>query len=635
MVETKVGQAEFQSEISQISSKLDDLHKDYSKKSANFVTSKDLSNLTTLVDQKANLNDVNEALASKASKESVINALHRKANKAETEAMIKSKVDIEDFQNIINSLNNKIDINEFDKLQNVIDNKADRSDIIQISNSLKDKAELKDFDMLNVCYSEMKRDSSKRIDDLDQDIDRLIENIKKEFQNINIVVNNLDLKKADFKELEKTNNYLAKKIDSDTFNSSVSAVKSDIYDSFTHFKNDIFQNKKIFEEHVNEKLSLLEKNNEKATDENSKIKEKISELSDKRKNDSDETLKQARGMITNYMKEISTENNLLRSEMQKLNNEIEDILNKKLEKKEFELVRNKIFSELEQKAEVIEIDNLYKNMQKEQADRFDENRININQTLKAFESDIQRVLEKKANMYEVTTLLNSKADSGSMNMAIQSKVGVAEFENLRITIDKISRELMNKLDYNKFEGYMTDTRSSLEEIQKDLMMKANIKEILSLLKNKADIDDVNKALTQIHEELDSKCAMENFNSAMDNQAIINDALCAENCVARWSWKSGQVRNGYAVPWEIQTVNTAPDNFLWEKEKTSVMVVASGLYEISMGFYADKKPTVQILINGEPVMSAVNSSSYVIHHTGGKSKSSGKHSNGNITGIVVF
>jgi hypothetical protein len=55
---------------------------------------------------------------------------------------------------------------------------------------------------------------------------------------------------------------------------------------------------------------------------------------------------------------------------------------------------------------------------------------------------------------------------------------------------------------------MSDTRNSLEEIQKDLMMKSNIKEILNLMKNKADIDDVNKALTQIHEELDTKCNSE-------------------------------------------------------------------------------------------------------------------------------
>ena len=120
---------------------------------------------------------------------------------------------------------------------------------------------------------------------------------------------------------------------------------------------------------------------------------------------------------------------------------------------------------------------------------------------------------------------------------------------------------------------------------------------------------------------------------MDNQAIINDALCSENCLARWTWKSGELKNGYAIPWEIQTVNTAPDNFIWEKEKTSIAVVASGLYQISMGIYADKKPTVQVLVNGEPIISAVNSSGYLMHHNGNKMKSMPKHTNGNITGNI--
>jgi hypothetical protein len=100
---------------------------------------------------------------------------------------------------------------------------------------------------------------------------------------------------------------------------------------------------------------------------------------------------------------------------------------------------------------------------------------------------------------------------------------------------------------------------------------------------------------------------------MDNQAIINDALCSENCLGRWKWKSGIVKNGYAIPWEIQLVNTSPDIFFWEKDKTSIFISTGGLYEIIMGIYADKKPTVQILLNGEPLISAVNSSSYILHH----------------------
>jgi len=124
-----------------------------------------------------------------------------------------------------------------------------------------------------------------------------------------------------------------------------------------------------------------------------------------------------------------------------------------------------------------------------------------------------------------------------------------------------------------------------------------------------------------------KCPVTQFEMAMENQATINETLCGENCTGRWLWKSGQIRSGYAIPWEIQTVNTAPDNFQWEKEKTSVMVVAPGLYQITMGFYSNKKPTVSVLVNGEPIISAVNSNSCILSHSQTKSTKSTKSSTG--------
>ncbi len=631
MVETKVGHAELQAETSTLNLKLDDLHKDLLKKSSTFASQKEVSHIASLLDSKANLNDMNEALASKASKDSVINALHRKANKAEIEAMVKAKLDIEDFQNLVNIVNNKVEQSELDKLISIIENKSDRSEMINLGNAIATKAELKDFEMLNVCYSELKRDYNKRIEDLDGDIDRLIENIKKEFQNLNIVINNLDVKKADFKELEKINSSLAKKMDSDNFSNSLSTLKTDLYESFTHYKADILQNKKIFEEHLNEKILLLEKSMEKSQEEAYKNKERLIEIQEKRKSELDEVQKQSRSIWNNFARDIANDTNQIRNEIQKITQDWEESVSSKIDRKEFENLRAKIFSEIEKKTEMKDLENLFKNIQKELSDQAEDTRQTVNQTLKVFEGDMTRVLDKKANLFEITTLINSKADAGSINLSIGNKVNISEFEVLRNNFDKISRELLNKLDFGKFENYMNEVRSSIEDMQRDLLMKSNIKEILSLMKNKADIDDVNKALTQIHEELDTKCNLDCFNSAMDNQAIINDALCSENCVARWTWKSGAVKNGYAVPWEIQKVNTAPDNFLWEKEKTSVMIVSGGLYEISLGFYADKKPTIQILVNGEPVMSAVNSSGYVIHHSSGKVKNLNKHSHGNITG----
>lgn len=41
-----------------------------------------------------------------------------------------------------------------------------------------------------------------------------------------------------------------------------------------------------------------------------------------------------------------------------------------------------------------------------------------------------------------------------------------------------------------------------------------------------------------------------------------------------------------------------------------------------------------MVNGEAILSAVNSSSYVIHHSSGKLKGMGKHSAGNLTGLTL-
>lgn len=160
-----------------------------------------------------------------------------------------------------------------------------------------------------------------------------------------------------------------------------------------------------------------------------------------------------------------------------------------------------------------------------------------------------------------------------------------------------------------------------------------------------DIQDVNTALSEVSEELHSRVPIKDFRDALSEQSTINEALCAENCVARWLWKSGELINGYAVPWEVQSVNTCPENFLWQEDKTAILTVAPGLYEVSFGFYSHgKKPTVQLLINGETILSAVNSSSYVIHHSSGKFKGSsgavasglsGKQiGNSNMTGLTL-
>jgi len=67
---------------------------------------------------------------------------------------------------------------------------------------------------------------------------------------------------------------------------------------------------------------------------------------------------------------------------------------------------------------------------------------------------------------------------------------------------------------------------------------------------KSNIDDVNKALSDFHEEIDTRVSMREYKESLIEQNTINEAICSENCVARWLWKSGELSGGYAVPWEV-------------------------------------------------------------------------------------
>ena len=337
------------SEISGLLIKFDDMQKDFTKKSSNFALTKDIIQINQALETKANLFDINEALNSKASKESVITALQRKANKNEFEAILNNKANLEQIQNINNILNNKTDIIDFEKIFSILDAKADKLDFSNLLNNLENKAELKDFHLLNNFCQEIKNDYSKRVDVLDQDIDRLIENIKNEFGNMKNLLNNLDMNKLDFKEFEKISSGLARKDDLDILNSSSIQIKNDIYEIFSNYKNDIFQNRKIFDEQIFEKIKHLEKNLNMSLEEDIKNKEKINEFLESGKNAKEENSKITKYLINNSNKEIIIDINSLKSEFKNIRNEIQDLINRKIEKNEFELIKNKIYEILGKK----------------------------------------------------------------------------------------------------------------------------------------------------------------------------------------------------------------------------------------------------------------------------------------------
>lgn len=54
-----------------------------------------------------------------------------------------------------------------------------------------------------------------------------------------------------------------------------------------------------------------------------------------------------------------------------------------------------------------------------------------------------------------------------------------------------------------------------------------------------------------------------LNRVVGEQSLIMESLCSEHLLGRWIWKSGRTRGEkHAVPWNVQNINTNPDNFMW-------------------------------------------------------------------------
>lgn len=226
-------------------------------------------------------------------------------------------------------------------------------------------------------------------------------------------------------------------------------------------------------------------------------------------------------------------------------------------------------------------------------------------------------LARKADRHDVAecrSLLDAKVDASQVNAALLQKANIAAVNQ---ALERVERGRA---------AYAT---------KEELARKSDMKDVCALVDVKVGVDDVNQALAEVSRELEGKCSVRELEAAVREQAVINSSLCAECSVGRWIWKSGQVKPGNGVPWNVQSVNTDPENFIWERDKVSILTMAPGLYEVTFGFFVRKKPAIQLLVNGEPVLAAVNSASYVLHHSSGRLTSVGRHPAGNVTGLTLI
>ena len=554
------------------------------------------------LDNKANIIDVD-------------NALENKEDKNKINYLMKNIADKNEINNMINSTMNKnknYGKNELEQFMVEYNN-----DYKNLEGKIMNKIDINDF---NNSFEKLK----KKVDNIDNDLDRLIQSVKDQFQAINLTINNIEDNTIDKDELNNINNILRSKIEREQVELLINKSKNNLLDIINQFKSEKNSSMKSFEENIQNRIDKLIFDNQSLLNDITNTNQNINNYFSQKQTEMDNLCNRMRTMLNNNSTNDMFNN---KDKYNVIDNKINQKLNEKLDIKKFEEFLNGLKEDLDNKLDII-------TMKKTNEEIINE----INDKIRHLYSDINKELSEKVNKNELDIILAENNLAGinnnlNNNDSSNEKVSLQDFEDF---INNVNVQLKQKLDINKFNNIISTFNSNFENIHKDMNSKADLKNILEILKNKIDKEKYLELINELKQDLASKTPLLDFSSAMDNQAIINDTLCNENNIGRWLWKSGKVKNNLSIPWEVQVINTSNDNFLWEKDKSIIGIKEGGLYEIKMGFFADKKPMIQILVNGEVVISAINSNSYVIHQSpGGRMKGTGKTSFGNVTGLTLI
>ena len=560
------------------------------------------------------IKEIRQLIDNKSNSIDVINALDTKADKEELKDNVQNKIDKKEILNLLNEKANK---NEIDKINKILNDKINKNELQKFDNLntlLKGKADNSDFNVINDAFQDMKITLTKRIDNIDSDLDRLIDNIKSQFKSVSEVMDKLEKNKVDNSIIDEINMMVNNKVDNEIVEESLVQLKENIYNSINTFTSELEMNRKKFEEKILSNLETVSKENQSILENiniqnlankdlfnNNYNQDEINEILNKIKVENNSQIKYIKldlqkdmEKIINVMEE-KIDSNTLNNCLLKIENEI----NSKLDSQELNEIKDKIISD-------------------------------INDKMKELYEDMNKELSNKISQKDLKLLLEDK-----INKQYEDKLSIKDFQGFKNYIEEIKKELKQKIDLSIFNKIVNQFNMNFDTIKNDMNSKANSKEINKILQNTVNNEKLNKIYNDINNKLNEKTNNNDFTTAIDNQAIINDTLCNENCIGRWVWKSGKIKSSYAVPWESQSINTSPDNFIWEKDKTYIMINEDGLYELNFGFYSDKKPNVQIIVNGEIIINSQNNSNLNKNISMSNKKNGGINYNGSITGLSLI
>ena len=126
------------------------------------------------------------------------------------------------------------------------------------------------------------------------------------------------------------------------------------------------------------------------------------------------------------------------------------------------------------------------------------------------EDSVFAQLNKKASQTELDNIARSRVEINYFEQFAKDTATVGHFHDLQNELHRLNDSINNSVKLEDLNQHARTTSNALEDFSKDMLLKANIKDVCSLLDMKSNIEDVNKVFFEINKELDLKAPLDAF-----------------------------------------------------------------------------------------------------------------------------
>jgi hypothetical protein len=290
---------------------------------------------------------------------------------------------------------------------------------------------------------------------------------------------------------------------------------------------------------------------------------------------------------------IQSESETLRTDFEAWKTGISTQLDLKLNATELAKTKKMLKESISSKASAEEVNRIMEKLTADIGLRHNQTQNELEKCLEALKKEIFLLLRKKTTQKEVEVML---AD----------RLTVAHFEGVMHPLQKRMCELeersvlVEKKDKGRNSKLLSMVTQELGRVEQAIQSKAGIEDVIRAVASKANTEDFNAILGALQTQIQAKASSENIQRLVAEQEQFNEFFASESIIARYKWKSGQFGNTPFVPLEVECLNTLRENFIWEKNATSLVILNGGLYEIGFGFFSKQRPAAKLYFNNEIV-----------------------------------